>query len=164
MTKLSKRPISDEKLSHCINNLWSAFILMSSKEEMRELFRDLFTHTEYKMFAKRLEIARLLIRGENYEDIMRQVVVSEKTIAYISNILESRGNGFRNAEVKLSSQEKNFGDKRALRQDVLERRVRPKPAGERVLPELAKVMTDRLENKIKGAIKTRSARKSLSVK
>jgi len=163
MTKLSRRPISDEKFGHYINNLWSAFTLMDSKEEMRELFRDLFTHTEYKMFAKRLEIARCLLRGENYEEIIRQVAVSEKTVAAVSNILAIKGEGFRNAERKLAEIEKARLKKLGKRQDLLERKTRRKPTEETLLADLVLVGAKKLSQTITKVNKKSSVNKSLSL-
>lgn len=105
MTKLSRKPVSEEKYGYLINNLWTAFLFTKTREEMRVLFRDLFTHTEYKMLSKRLEIARRLIEGELYEEIMRQLSVSEKTIAHVSNILAIHGEGFRKVHSDLKSLE-----------------------------------------------------------
>src|SRR3989338_645414 len=97
MTKLSRKYIDPEKFGHYVNNLWSAFTLMDSKEDVRLLFKDLFTHTEYKMFAKRLEIARLLMEGERYEDIQLGLNVTAPTITRINNVLSEKGDGLRKA-------------------------------------------------------------------
>ena len=43
--------------------------LMDTKEDVKQLVKDLFTHTEYKMLAKRLEIGRLLLAGSDYTTI-----------------------------------------------------------------------------------------------
>lgn len=73
MTKLSKRLLDPKDLGLYINNLWSVFTLLDSKDQVRALFRDLFTHTEYKMFAKRLEIAKRLLEGQTYEEISQNL-------------------------------------------------------------------------------------------
>lgn len=101
MTKLSRKPIDSADFGHYVNNLWSAFTLMDSKDDIRLLFKDLFTHTEYKMFAKRLEIARRLMDQERYEDIQRDLHVTPNTINRVSNLLVERGEGLRKAHKKL---------------------------------------------------------------
>ncbi|MBX4204653.1 MAG: LuxR C-terminal-related transcriptional regulator [Candidatus Doudnabacteria bacterium] len=111
MTKLSRKPLSNEKLGLLVNNIWLAFLSMKTKEEMRVLFRDLFTHTEYKMLAKRLEVARRLIDGEHYEEISRELNISEKTIAHVSNILAQKGEGLRKAHNNLKGLEQKFRKK-----------------------------------------------------
>src|SRR3989338_10389899 len=102
MTKLSKLNLDPKDFSHYINNLWSAFTLMDSKEDIKLLFKDLFTHTEYKMFAKRLEIARRLLAGQTYEEISNELKVTNHTISTISNILQRDGGGLKIAHQKLS--------------------------------------------------------------
>ena len=104
--------MNEEKLSHMVNNVWTAFLSIQSRDELRILFRDLFTHTEYKMFARRLEIARRLLEGELYEDIMMQMNVSEKTISHISNILARHGDGLRKAHQDIKKLEEKYSRKK----------------------------------------------------
>lgn len=163
MTKLSRKPISNEKLGHYLNSLWSAFTLMADKEQIRDLFRDLFTHTEYKMFAKRLQIARLLLEGETYEFIVKELNVSEKTVANVSNVLASRGEGFRNAHVKLIELEKKYQRKAEEKQNRVERKVRPRMAGEDALPELIKGGVLTVSKIVSRKIKQSSAKKPLAL-
>lgn len=108
MTKLSKKPIDPQKFGHYVNNLWSVFTLMDSKEDIRLLFKDLFTHTEYKMFTKRLEIARRLLRGERYEDIQEDLKVTTHTITRINNVLNEKGDGLRKADAVLTDLEEKY--------------------------------------------------------
>src|SRR3989344_1717381 len=91
MTKLSKLRLDPKDFGLYVNNLWSAFALMDTKDDIRLLFKDIFTHTEYKMFAKRLEIARRLLEGQTYVQIKDDLKVTEHTIRTVSNILERDG-------------------------------------------------------------------------
>lgn len=103
MTKLSRKNIDSNVFGHYVNNLWSAFTLMDTKEDIRLLFKDLFTHTEYKMLTKRLEIARRLLVGQGYQEISRELGVTSRTITVISNVLAMQGEGLRKACDKLAS-------------------------------------------------------------
>jgi uncharacterized protein YerC len=82
-------------------------MLLDSKEQVRALFRDLYTHTEYKMFAKRFEIARRLLEGQTYDEIAENLKVTNHTIAAVSNILERDGVGLRIAHKKLKDLQQN---------------------------------------------------------
>lgn len=157
MIKLSRKQIEIKDFSFYINNLWSAFTLMDSKEEIRLLSRDLFTHTEYKMFAKRLEIARRLIAKQSYEDIIKALNVTPNTITKISNILSESGEGLRIVDKKLGALEEKFEKKRVYNQKLLERRVRNKPAAETFLPDLLKTGISSAVNHLKKARKKASA-------
>lgn len=101
MTKISRIPVNPKDFGLYVHNLWLAFSLLDTKEDVRLLFRDLFTHTEYKMFAKRLEIAKRLLAGQNYESIKNDLKVTSTTIATVSNILAEKGEGFRKVAGKL---------------------------------------------------------------
>ena len=163
MTKLSKKPINQEKLGHYVNNLWSAFTLMDSKEAVRALFRDLFTHTEYKMFAKRFEIARRLLNGDSYDSIRNSLNVTNGTISHVSNILINRGEGFRDAHKRLNEIEQKFLQKQSERQKFLERRKRRKLPMETFLPELLKVGMSAADKAISRKLKYSSVKKKLSI-
>lgn len=76
-----------------INNLWNAFTLAKDKEEIRELLKGLLTHTEVKMLAKRIQIAKMLLEGFDYQSIKQTVKVTDPTVARISNRLEENGAG-----------------------------------------------------------------------
>jgi uncharacterized protein YerC len=113
MTKLSRRNLDPKDLGLYINNLWSGFTLLDSKDQVRALFHDLFTHTEYKMFAKRLEIARRLLDGQMYDEISDSLKVTNHTIAAVSNILERDGAGMRVVHDKLKKLDKSFKNKKS---------------------------------------------------
>lgn len=165
MTKLSKKQMDPEKFGNYVNNLWSAFTLMETKEDIRLLFKDLFTHTEYKMFAKRLEIARRLLLEHRYEDIEKELSVTANTISRINNVLYEKGSGYRKAHEKLQKLEEKYLQKQKdttknmsnpFRQKVLNRQ-------KTVLGELVKGGIKELDKTISRKLKQRTAKKTLSV-
>ena len=163
MVKVSRRPVDPKDFGHYINNLWSAFALMDTKEDIRLLFKDLFTHTEYKMFAKRLEIARRLLASQTYQEIGQALKVTARTINSVSNILNSTGEGLRKADQKLKDLEKRFQRYREERQAVLERRSMPQLAGANVLPQLLKNTVIVADKAISKTIKHKSASRHLPI-
>ena len=152
-------------MGHYINNLWAAFTLAGSKEDIRLLFKDLFTHTEYKMFAKRLEIARRLLKEERYQDIKESLNVTEHTIAKISNILEEKGYGFRNTHSELSKMEEAYLKKqRQIQKDLGNPFWKKAKSGHRtLLGQAAKIGLKLIDAKIAKNIKRRSAVQKLTV-
>lgn len=146
---------------HYVNNLWSAFTLMDSKEDIKLLFKDIFTHTEYKMFAKRLEIARRLLKGESYENIMNELNVTSNTITKINNILANQGYGLRKADNKLSKLDNVYHKERQKRMAVLQGKAWPKYSGSDGLPLLVQAGAEIAGKVIKQTIKRRSATKNL---
>lgn len=81
-------------MGNYVNDLWSSFTLLESKEEVRGFLKELLTHTEMKMLAKRLQIAVLLLTGTPYNTIKETVRVQNSTIAKISNVINIFPNGY----------------------------------------------------------------------
>lgn len=63
MTKLSRIKVKEEHLGLFINSLWNLITLLENKDQVKNFLKDLLTHTEMKMFAKRTQIAKMLIEG-----------------------------------------------------------------------------------------------------
>jgi uncharacterized protein YerC len=161
MSKLSRKPLDPKDMGYYVNNLWNSFTLMGSKEEVREFVKDLFTHTEYKMLAKRLEIARRLLKGETYESIKDSLKVTEKPIVYISNILANAGKGFRNVDLRLQDLEKEYSRKREERQAYIEHRKRRKLPAETFLGNVVGAGVKALDKAVTKKIKITSVTKQL---
>ena len=92
---MSKKPIDPEWMGAYINQFWAGVTLLNNSKESKAFLKDLLTHTETKMFAKRLQIARMLIEGYGYQQIQYVVKVTSNTISKISNALNDRGDGYR---------------------------------------------------------------------
>jgi len=99
--KLSKR-MQEELLFDLIN----AFSLVKSPEDSALFIQDLLTESEVKWLSKRLRIAKLLLKGEKYEDIMIGLRTSRATIAKVGSWLTERGEGFKRVIRKLPEPEK----------------------------------------------------------
>lgn len=106
MVKLSRIKLEPNKLGFFINNFWSLITLLENKDEVKNFLRALLTHTEMKMFAKRIQIAKMLIEGYKYQDIKNYTKVTNSTISRISNILENEGDGLKSAIGYLQKMEK----------------------------------------------------------
>ena len=97
MSKVSRIKIDSEQLGFFLNNFWSVITLLENKDQVKGFLKALLTHTEIKMFAKRMQIAKMLIEGYTYKDIRNHVRVTDSTIARINNILETNGDGLKTA-------------------------------------------------------------------
>lgn len=112
MTKVSRIKIDSRHLGFFLNNFWSLITLLENKEQVKSFLKDLLTHTEMKMLAKRIQIAKMLIEGYSYRDIRGYVRVTDPTISKISNILENSGEGLRIAIDYLHKIEKEIDKER----------------------------------------------------
>lgn len=97
MTKLSRKPVDPEHLGQFINNFWDVVALLGNKEEVKAFLKEVLTHTETRMVAKRLQIAKMLFEGYDYLTIGNFVKVTDQTIARVNNTLHIGGAGLRGA-------------------------------------------------------------------
>ncbi len=88
MTKVSKFKVKRNILDWFIGNLWRAFSLVDTKNEMEGLLKALLSRTEIIMLAKRVQIAKMLTEGYDYRTIRNVTRVTDPTIAKISTHLE----------------------------------------------------------------------------
>lgn len=157
MTKISRKNVGIKDFGLYVNNLWSVFTMLDSKEDVRAFFRDLFTHTEYKMFAKRLEIAKRLLSDQSYNEIVEALKVTPNTIAIVNNTLERDGFGFRVACKKLEELEKSF--KRSNKSHIF-----PRYKGAPRISELVSAGVESVSNIYRKNRKKMSAPKQLTIK
>lgn len=146
-----------------MNNLWSAFTLLDSKADICLLFKDLFTHTEYKMFAKRLEIARRLEGNQTYEQIKTELGVTSGTISNVNNILMRQGEGFRRAHQKLSEHETKQQKARAEQTKNLMQPLRAKIKRRTALGVIAKAGMRAIDAELRKHGKAHSAAKQYEI-
>lgn len=163
MTKVSKRTIEIADFGYYVNNLWSAFTLADSKEQIRLLFKDLFTHTEYTMFAKRLEVARRLLNSQSYEQIQEELKVTSQTIAKINNILADKGEGLRTVCTKLENILHKQVERNKQHQHNLANPFEKKLHRKTVLGAVIAQGVKSLDKKITQKLKQRSAKKNLEL-
>jgi len=88
--KLSKK---DEQ--ELLLDFFRSLATVNGFKEMAVIFQDLLSRSELTMLAKRLKIAKLLLRGVSYQEIMSELRVGSQTISRINIWLQEAGEGFR---------------------------------------------------------------------
>lgn len=76
-------------------NLIRAFLLLRDREDCRRFLDDLLTGKETEELSSRLEVARLLREGENYNDIAAATGASTATISRVSKCISGEAGGYR---------------------------------------------------------------------
>lgn len=94
MPRVSRLQIDTKRLSYFINNLWNTVTLIENRDEAVIFLKELFTPTEIRMFAKRIQIAKMLIEGYKYEDIIPFVRVTPNTINEVNKQLQFGDGGY----------------------------------------------------------------------
>lgn len=94
MTKISRDPVESKRLDYFINNFWILLTLLGNKEQIKDFLKYLFSPTEIVMFAKRLQIGKMLLEGYKYEDIKRYVKVTDQPVTRINNFITGKQESF----------------------------------------------------------------------
>lgn len=81
--------------SASMKRLYEAITLLRSPEECAAFLDDLCTIRELQDMSQRLDTAIMLRKGENYQEISRQVGVSTATISRVNRCLSYGAGGYR---------------------------------------------------------------------
>lgn len=90
ISKLSRTEQEELLIGFC-----KALVELRTPEEAAQFLKDLLSKQEAEMLAKRIEIARLLIKGFTYGKIEKFLKVSHGTVARVSEWLVTSGEGYR---------------------------------------------------------------------
>jgi len=93
MRKYSK--ISNKERMKLLEELCETLSVLKTPQEIMSFLVDLLTRQELIMLAKRIKIAKLLIKGKSYRSIENLLGVGHTTVAKVSQWLIEGGEGFR---------------------------------------------------------------------
>lgn len=79
------------------DRLIRAIMNVENEQECYNLLEDLCTIKEIIDMSQRLEVARLLVEGKNYQEITKLTGVSTATISRVNKCLEYGNGGYREA-------------------------------------------------------------------
>ena len=94
MPRLSRIPIEAKRMGYFISNLWNVITLIDNRDETVLFLKDLLTPTEVRMLAKRIQIAKMLLEGYKYQDIIPHVRVTAGTLSSVNSQLEYGNGGY----------------------------------------------------------------------
>lgn len=87
--------LSPEERQRVLLELCQSMVMVHKLEEAAKVLGDLVSEQELFMIAKRLQIAKCLLKGKKYEQIRKELKVSQQTIARVNLWLQQAGEGFR---------------------------------------------------------------------
>ena len=76
------------------DNLFEAVLKLKTVEECRKFFEDVCTIKEVEAISQRLEVARLLSNGKNYQEVTAQTGASTATISRVNKCLQYGKGGY----------------------------------------------------------------------
>ena len=84
---------------------YRAVLSLRDEEDCDRFFRDICTIKEMQELPQRLEVARLLSDGRNYQEITEKTTVSSATISRVSRCLLYGDGGYRRVLERLGGKE-----------------------------------------------------------
>ena len=84
---------------------YRAVLSLRDEEDCDRFFRDICTIKEMQELPQRLEVARLLSDGKNYQEITEKTTVSSATISRVSRCLLYGDGGYRRVLERLGGKE-----------------------------------------------------------
>jgi len=89
VVKVSKKVLNKTIEKQIFETLWEAISQIRDKSDIQSFLNDLLSPTERIMVAKRLAIAILLLKEQDYATIRGFLNVSNETISKVSSILKT---------------------------------------------------------------------------
>jgi TrpR-related protein YerC/YecD len=155
MPKLSRIPVEQRRMTYFISNLWNAFTLIDNRDETVRFLQELLSPTEIRMFAKRVQIAKMLLEGHQYPTIKSHVRVTDSTISSVSNQIQYGNGGYSKILNKLIKIETDKRKKAEGHQDLLD----PNPHIGRATPDW---ILNEISKEAKNILKRKSVTDSLN--
>ena len=84
-----------------LDRLFAAVLKLESVEECYRFFEDLCTIKEIREIAQRLDVAKYLSEGKNYQEISAMTGASTATISRVNKCLNYGSGGYRSMLAKL---------------------------------------------------------------
>lgn len=84
-----------EELKKDIKELFELILTLKTQEDCEKLFDDLCTYKELEAMAQRLKAAKMIIKGNTYEQIIKETEISSATLSRVSKCVKY-GNGYKN--------------------------------------------------------------------
>lgn len=88
-----------------VDALFSAVLSLETVDECYKFFEDICTVKEILDIAQRLKAAKMLTKGENYNEISRETGMSSATISRVSRCLEYGAGGYKLALTRLEEKD-----------------------------------------------------------
>lgn len=91
MSKVKTHSIDVKERYKIVGDFFELISGLGSKKEIIDFFIGLLTQSEILMLARRIQIARMIISGNGYEEIMKKLKVGSQTISKTERWIYGRG-------------------------------------------------------------------------
>lgn len=95
--RFNPRDINSKQRMELLDLLWTSIAELEDREGVKNFFKDLLSESEALMLARRILIAKKLLEGYGYGEIMKDLKVGKSTIANVHRWLISGFGGYEKA-------------------------------------------------------------------
>lgn len=106
--KRKAKDLTNKERMRTLDMLYTAASSVRGRDAVKLFLRDLLTESERIMLGRRVWIARLLLKGEKYDEIAKKLKLSYKTIYKVAEWLEDQLPGYEQA---IKGMEKEFKER-----------------------------------------------------
>jgi TrpR-related protein YerC/YecD len=92
--KVKYNQLSDFEKKKFLGEFYSMISLLRGRDEVKKFFKDLLTLSEVVMISRRIQIAKMLLEGFDYEEIRKQLKVGKTTISQVEKWLNNGFGGY----------------------------------------------------------------------
>ncbi|MBQ6846991.1 MAG: hypothetical protein IJO61_07660 [Oscillospiraceae bacterium] len=82
--------------SNDFKKLYNAILSLENEEECRLFFEDICTMKELETMSQRLEVAKMLLDGKTFNEIVQSTGASTTTISRVNRCLNYGDGGYKN--------------------------------------------------------------------
>ncbi|MDD5489881.1 MAG: YerC/YecD family TrpR-related protein [Candidatus Moranbacteria bacterium] len=116
--KVKYNELSDFEKKKYLGEFYTMVSLLRTREEVKRFLKDILTLSETVMISRRIQIAKFLLKGKTYDEIMNNLKVSAATIAQVEKWLNNGFGGYKEII-------KRYGKKQLQKKDYLPKTVTP---------------------------------------
>ncbi len=104
MPRVKPESLSSKQKMEALNALWTMVALLETRDEVKNFFKDLLSETEALMLARRIQIAKFLLSGVGYEEIVQKLGASFSTIGQVHRWLQGGFGGYKELVPRLEQE------------------------------------------------------------
>lgn len=97
MSRVNPRELKSDSKMKYLDLLWTSIAQLKTRDEVKHFFKDILSESEAVMLARRIEIAKRLLKSDSYEKISADLKVGMDTISRVQQWLTSGFGGYEKA-------------------------------------------------------------------
>ena len=111
--KVKYHELSESEKKKYLGDFYSMIALLKTRDDAKNFFKDLLTLSEVVMISRRIQIAKMLLEGQTYNDVRKKLKVGMSNICQVEKWLNNGFGGYRKiiAEYKKKYPERNNFEK-----------------------------------------------------